>query len=169
VRNKHAVRLESVPSILFSSAKFARSGRCGIARYVRGSCGIARYEHGSCGIARYVHGSSSTSASCMSARTSERGDFFSIGANHEDFIEICGWTILTMRPMGVFYCVVPLSYQATIGIDFLSKTMYLEDRTVRLQLWDTAGQGTHPSLSSFTFIVALHSACRVLTPMFVCC
>ena len=30
--------------------------------------------------------------------------------------------------------------QATIGIDFLSKTMYLEDRTVRLQLWDTAGQ-----------------------------
>lgn len=32
------------------------------------------------------------------------------------------------------------NYQATIGIDFLSKTMYLEDRTVRLQLWDTAGQ-----------------------------
>jgi hypothetical protein len=31
------------------------------------------------------------------------------------------------------------TYQATIGIDFLSKTMYLEDRTVRLQLWDTAG------------------------------
>jgi hypothetical protein len=31
------------------------------------------------------------------------------------------------------------SYQATIGIDFLSKTMYLEDRTVRLQLWDTGG------------------------------
>ena len=43
------------------------------------------------------------------------------------------------------------TYQATIGIDFLSKTMYLEDRTVRLQLWDTAGQGKffvhapHPS------------------------
>jgi GTPase SAR1 family protein len=32
------------------------------------------------------------------------------------------------------------TYQATIGIDFLSKTMYVEDRTVRLQLWDTAGQ-----------------------------
>jgi Ras-related protein Rab-6A len=30
-----------------------------------------------------------------------------------------------------------------IGIDFLSKTMYLEDRTVRLQLWDT---GTSISL-----------------------
>ena len=31
-------------------------------------------------------------------------------------------------------------YQATVGIDFMSKTMYLEDRAVRLQLWDTAGQ-----------------------------
>ena len=31
-------------------------------------------------------------------------------------------------------------YQATIGIDFMSKTMYLEDRAIRLQLWDTAGQ-----------------------------
>eukprot|EP00993_Chasmostoma_nieuportense_P003776 NODE_4479_length_781_cov_36.960245_g4320_i0.p1 GENE.NODE_4479_length_781_cov_36.960245_g4320_i0~~NODE_4479_length_781_cov_36.960245_g4320_i0.p1 ORF type:complete len:221 (+),score=47.82 NODE_4479_length_781_cov_36.960245_g4320_i0:79-741(+) len=37
-------------------------------------------------------------------------------------------------------------YQATIGIDFLSKTMYLEDRTVRLQLWDTAGQERYRSL-----------------------
>lgn len=25
-------------------------------------------------------------------------------------------------------------YQATIGIDFLSKTMYLDDKTIRLQL-----------------------------------
>ena len=39
-----------------------------------------------------------------------------------------------------------LSYQATIGIDFLSKTMYLDDRTVRLQLWDTAGQERFRSL-----------------------
>ena len=38
------------------------------------------------------------------------------------------------------------AYQATIGIDFLSKTMYLEDRTVRLQLWDTAGQERFRSL-----------------------
>lgn len=37
-------------------------------------------------------------------------------------------------------------YQATIGIDFLSKTMYLEDRTVRLLLWDTAGQERFRSL-----------------------
>lgn len=38
------------------------------------------------------------------------------------------------------------NYQPTIGIDFLSKTMYLEDRTVRLQLWDTAGQERFRSL-----------------------
>lgn len=53
------------------------------------------------------------------------------------------------------------TYQATIGIDFLSKTMYLEERTVvshaqpcpkltcaqvRLQLWDTAGQERFRSL-----------------------
>lgn len=31
-------------------------------------------------------------------------------------------------------------YKATVGIDFMSKTMYLPDRTIRLQLWDTAGQ-----------------------------
>uniref|UniRef100_A0A7S2UZT5 Uncharacterized protein n=1 Tax=Fibrocapsa japonica TaxID=94617 RepID=A0A7S2UZT5_9STRA len=38
------------------------------------------------------------------------------------------------------------NYQATIGIDFLSKTMYMPDRTVRLQLWDTAGQERFRSL-----------------------
>ncbi|CAH2061526.1 unnamed protein product [Thlaspi arvense] len=38
------------------------------------------------------------------------------------------------------------TYQATIGIDFLSKTMYLEDRNIRLQLWDTAGQERFRSL-----------------------
>jgi Ras-related protein Rab-6A len=43
---------------------------------------------------------------------------------------------------------IPFSFslQATIGIDFLSKTMYLEERTVRLQLWDTAGQERFRSL-----------------------
>jgi GTPase SAR1 family protein len=39
------------------------------------------------------------------------------------------------------------TYQATIGIDFLSKTLYLDDRTVRLQLWDTAGQVRHHNRS----------------------
>ena len=37
-------------------------------------------------------------------------------------------------------------YQATIGIDFLSKTMYVDDKMVRLQLWDTAGQERFRSL-----------------------
>lgn len=37
-------------------------------------------------------------------------------------------------------------YAATIGIDFLSKTMYLDDQTIRLQLWDTAGQERFRSL-----------------------
>merc|ERR1711881_417042 len=39
------------------------------------------------------------------------------------------------------------AYQATIGIDFLSKTMFLEDKSsIRLQLWDTAGQERFRSL-----------------------
>ena len=49
-------------------------------------------------------------------------------------------------PTMLFVCLHGVSYQATIGIDFLSKTMYLEDRTVRLQLWDTAGQERFRSL-----------------------
>ena len=28
----------------------------------------------------------------------------------------------------------------TIGIDFISQNIFLEDKTIRLQLWDTAGQ-----------------------------
>ncbi|XP_071728724.1 ras-related protein RABH1e-like [Rutidosis leptorrhynchoides] len=38
------------------------------------------------------------------------------------------------------------TYQATIGIDFLTKKMYLEDRTFVLQLWDTSGQERFRSL-----------------------
>ena len=38
------------------------------------------------------------------------------------------------------------NYQATIGIDFLSKTMVVDDKMVRLQLWDTAGQERFKSL-----------------------
>lgn len=40
------------------------------------------------------------------------------------------------------------NYQPTIAVDFLSKTVYLEDRTVRFQLWDTAGQERFRSLTS---------------------
>lgn len=38
------------------------------------------------------------------------------------------------------------AYQATIGIDFLSKTVHLRDKSVRLQIWDTAGQERFRSL-----------------------
>mmetsp|Transcript_3583 Transcript_3583/g.7700 ORF Transcript_3583/g.7700 Transcript_3583/m.7700 type:complete len:209 (-) Transcript_3583:1577-2203(-) len=38
------------------------------------------------------------------------------------------------------------THQPTIGIDFLSKSLYLDDRTIRLQLWDTAGQERFRSL-----------------------
>ena len=44
----------------------------------------------------------------------------------------------------LFLCIILL--QPTIGIDFFSKTMWLEDRSVRLQLWDTAGQERFRSL-----------------------
>ena len=49
-------------------------------------------------------------------------------------------------PAALALLILSSSLQATIGIDFLSKTMYLEDRTVRLQLWDTAGQERFRSL-----------------------
>lgn len=51
-------------------------------------------------------------------------------------------SIVTMFMFGTFEA----NYKATIGIDFLSKTMYLEDRPIRLQLWDTAGQERFKSL-----------------------
>ena len=30
--------------------------------------------------------------------------------------------------------------QATVGIDFLTKTIFVDDKMVRIQVWDTAGQ-----------------------------
>lgn len=36
--------------------------------------------------------------------------------------------------------------ESTVGIDFFSKTVNLEDRSVRLQLWDTAGQERYRAL-----------------------
>jgi Ras-related protein Rab-6A len=49
-------------------------------------------------------------------------------------------SLLSPRITRFMYDTFDNTYQATIGIDFLSKTLYLDDRTVRLQLWDTAGQ-----------------------------
>lgn len=51
--------------------------------------------------------------------------------------DVVGKTSLITRFM---YDTFDTNHQATIGIDFLSKTMYLDDRTIRMQLWDTAGQ-----------------------------
>mmetsp|Transcript_99655 Transcript_99655/g.277522 ORF Transcript_99655/g.277522 Transcript_99655/m.277522 type:complete len:217 (-) Transcript_99655:112-762(-) len=57
--------------------------------------------------------------------------------------EAAGKTSLVRRYM---YDTFEESIQATIGMDFQSKTVYLEDKTVRLQLWDTAGQERFRSL-----------------------
>ena len=38
------------------------------------------------------------------------------------------------------------NYNATIGIDFISQKMYIEDRVITLNLWDTAGQEKFKSL-----------------------
>ena len=38
------------------------------------------------------------------------------------------------------------SYKATIGADFLTKEVTVDDRIVTLQLWDTAGQERFQSL-----------------------
>merc|ERR1740121_3505829 len=57
--------------------------------------------------------------------------------------EAAGKTSVVRRYM---YDTFEESIQATIGMDFQSKTVYLEDRTLRLQLWDTAGQERFRSL-----------------------
>ncbi|ELR23442.1 Ras subfamily protein [Acanthamoeba castellanii str. Neff] len=41
-----------------------------------------------------------------------------------------------------------LHYKTTIGADFLMKDLFVEDRAVLLQIWDTAGQETFRSLGS---------------------
>mmetsp|Transcript_3197 Transcript_3197/g.7665 ORF Transcript_3197/g.7665 Transcript_3197/m.7665 type:complete len:218 (+) Transcript_3197:117-770(+) len=57
--------------------------------------------------------------------------------------EAAGKTSVVRRYM---YDTFEEKIQATIGMDFQSKTVYLEDRTLRLQLWDTAGQERFRSL-----------------------
>ena len=39
-------------------------------------------------------------------------------------------------------------YKATIGMDFLSRPVYADDKRIRFQLWDTAGQEIFKSLIS---------------------
>ena len=38
------------------------------------------------------------------------------------------------------------NYNATIGIDFITQKIYVEDRVITLNLWDTAGQEKFKSL-----------------------
>lgn len=40
---------------------------------------------------------------------------------------------------GKDHVLISNNFKPTVGIDFISKTLYYEDRTIRLQLWDTAG------------------------------
>ncbi|KAF5217600.1 hypothetical protein ECC02_009524 [Trypanosoma cruzi] len=54
-----------------------------------------------------------------------------------------GKTSLVTRFM---YDTFDQQYQATIGIDFFSKTIPVDNRTVRLHVWDTAGQERFRSL-----------------------
>lgn len=40
------------------------------------------------------------------------------------------------------------NYSATLGVDFQSRTLYIDGKPVRLQLWDTAGQERFRALST---------------------
>ena len=44
------------------------------------------------------------------------------------------------------YEVIETVYSPTVGIDFLTKNVFLEDKTVKLIMWDTAGQERFKSL-----------------------
>ena len=35
---------------------------------------------------------------------------------------------------------IPSHIQPTVGVDFVSKTVNVENKSLRMQLWDTAGQ-----------------------------
>ena len=44
-------------------------------------------------------------------------------------------------------------YKATIGADFLTKEVMVDDRLVTMQIWDTAGQVVYCSISTMNKIV----------------
>ena len=43
------------------------------------------------------------------------------------------------------------NYQATIGIDFMSQKVYVEDKIIVLNLWDTAGQESFKSITKIFY------------------
>ena len=45
-------------------------------------------------------------------------------------------------------CNFPLYYQSTIGVDFFTKILNINNRNVKLQIWDTAGQEKYKSIIS---------------------
>ena len=44
-------------------------------------------------------------------------------------------------------------YKATIGADFLTKEVMVDDRLVTMQIWDTAGQVVYCSISTMNMII----------------
>lgn len=52
-------------------------------------------------------------------------------------------------------------FQSTIGIDFLSKTLMVGKRPIRLQLWDTAGQ------ESVSQVIFMYRRFRSLIPSYI--
>ena len=45
-----------------------------------------------------------------------------------------------------FYKSITTEYSATIGLDFLAKSVKVDNKNIRLQIWDTAGQEKFNSL-----------------------
>uniref|UniRef100_A0A2K5ZJ58 RAB41, member RAS onco family n=1 Tax=Mandrillus leucophaeus TaxID=9568 RepID=A0A2K5ZJ58_MANLE len=84
----------------------------------------------------------------------EAGGFGLEAAERTEYQSLCSKLLLLGEPsVGKTSVITRFMYnsfgcacQATVGIDFLSKTMYLEDQIVQLQLWDTAGQEHFHSL-----------------------
>uniref|UniRef100_A0AAV1VHB4 Uncharacterized protein n=1 Tax=Peronospora matthiolae TaxID=2874970 RepID=A0AAV1VHB4_9STRA len=94
-------------------------------------------------------------AAASSAGKTESDEVEDVNVNVPQIAPLAKYKLVFLGDQGVgktsmitrfMYDTFDNAYQATIGIDFLSKTMYMEDRTVRLQLWDTAGQERFRSL-----------------------
>ena len=50
--------------------------------------------------------------------------------------------------------------QPTVGIDFISKSIHLDNKVIRLQIWDTAGQERFRSLIP-NYLRDIHAAVLV--------